>query len=69
MATKRMRVIHRDSWGCSGGNCPTIYESDDGQIYVQGYLSTEGEREGVELAPNEGLVRISRRLLESLSQG
>ncbi len=51
---------------CSGGDCPTLYEADDGSLYIQGYLTSDDERAGVRVPDGETLVRISPRLLENI---
>jgi len=46
---------------CSGGTCPTVYESDRGTLLVQGY--TVSAADGVQLPAGEQLVEIPRDLL------
>jgi hypothetical protein len=46
---------------CSGGACPTIYQTDRGTLVVQGY--TVAERTGVDLPAGEMLVEIPLELL------
>jgi hypothetical protein len=46
---------------CSGGSCPTIYQTDRGTLVVQGYTVTE--RTGVDLPAGEMLVEIPLELL------
>lgn len=59
-----MRVIVRS--GCSGGLCPTVYEDDNGDLYVQGYVTTDAERKKIGLPEGEELVRIDRALFENI---
>lgn len=64
----KMRIL-RGEHNCSGGTCPTVYEAEDGEIYVQGFIATSEEVSRVNLPKGEALVRISRTLWESMSRG
>jgi hypothetical protein len=46
---------------CSGGSCPTIYETDQGTLIVQGYKTLDDT--GVEVPEGEALVEIPLELL------
>lgn len=63
-----MRIIRGGPFGCSGGICPTVYEDDNGDIYVQGYVAPEA-RKKLDIPKGEDVVRISRELFESLRTG
>ena len=52
--------------GCTGGPCPTVYEGEDGSLYVQGYIPTPAERAQISLPVGEDLVRINRELLNAI---
>ncbi|WP_028648371.1 hypothetical protein [Nocardiopsis sp. CNT312] len=49
--------------GCGNGPCPTVYETENKTIVVQGF-SVDGERVGISLPPGENLVEIPRYILE-----
>lgn len=61
-----MRVI-RGSVTCSGGYCPTVYEDENGDIFVQGYVAPEA-RARLNIPEGEDLVRINRELFDSLTR-
>jgi hypothetical protein len=60
-----MRII---SGECSGGVCPTVYEDDNGDIYVQGFVAPDARRR-LKVPDGEDVVRINRELFESLRAG
>jgi hypothetical protein len=47
------------------GNCPTLYETDDGRIVVQGDALTDAEALGQlrDVLPGESFVVVPRELL------
>jgi len=63
-----MKVIAR-SENCGGGACPTVYEDEDGSIFVQGYVVEQGMSETINAPAGETVVKISRELLNNLRQG
>ncbi len=54
--------------GCAGGTCPTVYRSDDGKFYVQGYAVSEEIRSKVHLDENEILIEVSPELISSIEK-
>ncbi|MEV6820902.1 hypothetical protein AB0M72_19295 [Nocardiopsis dassonvillei] len=58
----RLTFLGTDS---EGGKCPTLYKTDRGTIFVQGYKITDSEALGDvrDLADNETVVEIPRELL------
>ncbi|GAA1448913.1 hypothetical protein [Nocardiopsis tropica] len=48
-----------------GGNCPTLYETDTGDIVVQGYRLTDREAlaQLSDVLPDEQFVVVPRELL------
>lgn len=51
--------------GCSGGNCPTVYEFGGDSVLVQGYAASEIFARGT-LPDGEEVVRIPKGLLRQL---
>ena len=51
---------------CFGGNCPTLYESEDGRYFIQGRVVSDEVRQSVTLSPGEELIEINRELLDSM---
>lgn len=49
--------------GCGGGTCPTVYETENGTIVVQGYVVNASDFD-LELPPGETAVELPRSLLE-----
>ncbi|GAA3973379.1 hypothetical protein FOF52_09185 [Thermobifida alba] len=48
-----------------GGKCPTLYETDSGDIVVQGYRLTDAEAlaQLEDVLPNETFVIVPRELM------
>ncbi|GIF52672.1 hypothetical protein DFJ67_5893 [Asanoa ferruginea] len=55
------------SASCTGGSCPTIYQSDRGTLVVQGY-AVSAARAGVNLPTGELLVEIPVELLTNAAR-
>lgn len=52
--------------GSQGGECPAVYETDSGDLIVQGWQLTTTERGRLEdLATDEDAVRVPRSLIEA----
>ncbi len=51
---------------CAGGKCPTVYRSDDGRYFVQGYKVGGEIKSLAPLPTSEDLVEISQELAEAL---
>ena len=49
--------------GCGNGPCPTVYETENGTILVQGF-DVSGDSVDLDLPPGESLVEIPRYVLE-----
>jgi hypothetical protein len=57
------------SSSCSGGDCPTIYGTDDGDVLVQGYVVTDPDALKAIGAPEgEAVVRIPRYVLDQAAR-
>ncbi|MEV0715859.1 hypothetical protein [Asanoa sp. NPDC050611] len=65
MSELDLRVI--STTGCTGGSCPTIYESGRGTIVVQGY-TVPAEASGVAVPAGEQLVEIPVEVLRSAAR-
>lgn len=65
----KLRKIKLDGIGnCMGGSCPSIYETEDGDFVVQGYLIASNDKGSIGLPPGEDAVLIPRRLLEAFAR-
>ena len=51
---------------CGNGSCPTIYQDDQGRVFVQGNKLDASARDGVAIANHEEVVEISPELLSYL---
>ncbi len=49
--------------GCGNGPCPTVYETDNDTIVVQGF-TVDPQKAGLQLPPGENAVEIPRYILE-----
>lgn len=49
--------------GCGNGPCPTVYETANGTILVQGF-TVSGDSVELDIPPGESLVEIPRYVLE-----
>ncbi|GAA1891927.1 hypothetical protein GCM10009687_71470 [Asanoa iriomotensis] len=57
MPTNQLDLRLLSTTGCTGGSCPTIYDSGRGTIIVQGY-TVPAEGSGVAVPAGEQLVEI-----------
>ncbi|MFA7192013.1 MAG: hypothetical protein WC089_01800 [Candidatus Paceibacterota bacterium] len=55
-----------DGGTCSGSSCPTIYESSNGSIIVQGFKITNEERNTILIPQGEDMVVIPKSLIEKI---
>lgn len=51
--------------GCGGSNCPSIYETDNGTLAVQGWNLPDGT---IETPAGEGIVEIPAALEEEIAR-
>ena len=51
---------------CGSGPCPTIYKSDDGRFFVQGYLVPDNIKGQINLPETETIVEVNPELLQEL---
>ena len=58
------KVFGSDST-CSGGSCPTIYETDRNTFVVQGYILTKEDKEKLSLPVNEDVVELPMDFLNA----
>ncbi|MER9338083.1 hypothetical protein NKJ06_29660 [Mesorhizobium sp. M0293] len=59
----KLKTISRT---CSGGKCPTLYVSEEGHYYIQGYSTDAFEQAALALPDGEQLVRISQDLIDDI---
>jgi hypothetical protein len=62
----KLRIVAVDPYNCLGGHCPTLYKSDDGKLYVQGFVVNGEVRALVDIPAGEDLVEISPGLVAAL---
>jgi hypothetical protein len=64
-----MRLTYLFKWGNSGGGgCPAVYDTDDGNLVIQGYTladSDAGQMRNV--AANEAGVKIPYEMAEQIA--
>jgi hypothetical protein len=60
------RVSLYASNGCGGGSCPTVYKTEDGKFYVQGYSVEQPAQIGVTLPSGESLVQVDEALIRAI---
>lgn len=58
-----LKIVYKP---CSGGTCPTVYNDEEGRIFLQGNKVNPEQTEGVAIAPHEGVVELDPSLLEYL---
>lgn len=51
---------------CSSGSCPTLYQDDQGRVFVQGSKLADSARTGIAIAGHEDVVELSPELVEYL---
>ncbi|MER8995553.1 hypothetical protein [Mesorhizobium sp. M0678] len=59
----KLKIISRT---CSSGKCPTLYMSDEGHYYIQGYSVDASAEAALALPDGEQLVRISQDLIHDI---
>lgn len=64
-----MQLIYLFKWfGSGGGNCPAVYDTDGGDIVIQGYdLGAEEIGQLQNRADNESAIRIPYGLAEQIA--
>ena len=64
-----MRLTYLFKWrGSAGGNCPAVYDTDSGDLVVQGYSLTGSETAQLRnRADDEDGVRIPYELAEQIA--
>lgn len=60
-----MRLVAKSD-NCTGGECPTVWQSEDGAFYIQGYTVNSLEMAGVHVPDGEAFVRIDVGLLNAI---
>ncbi len=56
------------SGDCAGENCPAVYDTDSGDLFVQGYNPTGDETAQLHnIGADEGAVRIPYALAEQIA--
>ena len=51
---------------CGNGSCPTVYQDDQGRIFIQGSKLGSSARDSIAIATHEEVVEISPELLSYL---
>ena len=64
--TMKLTVISGGESGCAGGQCPTVYRSEDGRVFVQGWRVADAIRVTVRPNDQEDLVEVPAELLKTL---
>jgi len=54
--------------GCGGGECPTLYQSEDGRYFVQGYKVEESMVEENNIPKGETLIEINAELIDFIKK-
>lgn len=64
-----MQLTYLFKWdGSGGGNCPAVYDTDSGDLVIQGYNLADDETDQLKnLADNESGVRIPSGLAEQIA--
>jgi hypothetical protein len=55
-----------DDSGCSGGSCPTFYQTEEGKIYVQGTKILDSDKVNFTIPYSEDIIEIPTELLDKL---
>lgn len=59
-----LKVLADD--GCGGGPCPTLYQDENGRVYIQGYFVNKDISNQVNLDNDETLVEVNEELLRNI---
>lgn len=51
---------------CKSGACPTLYRSQDGRYFIQGFRVSSEVRASIDLPSDDDIVEISREFLETV---
>ena len=64
-----MRLTYLFKWrGSGGGNCPAVYDTDGGDLVIQGYdLASDEHTQLRNVAANERGVRIPYEMAEQIA--
>jgi hypothetical protein len=64
-----MRLTYLFKWRSSaGGNCPAVYDTDSGDIVIQGYTLAQDDAAQLQnVADNEAGVRIPYEMAEQIA--
>ena len=55
-----------DETDCSGGQCPSVYENENGEIFIQGYVVENSIAQQVAVPKGENLIKINDNLLRNI---
>lgn len=64
----KLQIIAGGEGGCAGGVCPTVYKSNNGKYYIQGYIVQQEIKNITSLGVDEDLVEISPELIEAIKK-
>lgn len=53
---------------CGGGECPTLYQSEDGRYFVQGYKVVDSMMTENNIPKNETLIEINAELIDFIKR-
>lgn len=51
---------------CASGNCPSLWQDDEGGIYIQGYVVPRAIKQKAAVPAGESLVKIDPALLKNI---
>jgi len=53
---------------CNGGTCPTVVLTENGDVFVQGYIPAASESSELQAPPGEGFVKMSLATFEKIAE-
>jgi hypothetical protein len=53
---------------CNGGTCPAAVITENGEIFVQGYVPAHSENQELKAPAGEGFVKMSRTTFEQIAR-
>ena len=66
MTIPKLTAISGGESNCAGGQCPTVYRSEDGRVFVQGWKVADAIRQSVLPTADEDMVEVPAALLTSV---
>jgi len=62
----KLNIILKDP-GSGGGQSPTLFQSEDGDYYVQGYMVDSEVGKAAQIPAGESVVKVSKTFIEALA--